>query len=896
MRPAGLLRRLYRLCLRAYPEPDRRRCAREMEELLADLHLDVRGRKGRVAASWLFLRACLDVLIRGMRRRFARGRGHSARARDGRRPVRNPLGNLVQDGRYALRTFAATPAVTTVAIVVFALGIGATTGVFSVVEAVLLRSLPYASSERLVDITLRPARSFDQGKAGAGGGTVDLATYRAWRARVTVLEDMAVYTSREQVLTGLGEPEKVGAYAVESTLFPMLGAAPLLGRGFLPEEDVPGAGEIVVVSHGFWTSRLGADPDVLGRTLTLGGRPYEVVGVMPRGFRFPTFADPDRTVMWIPFGLHAEDHAQGGCWIAARLRPGVSPLGAKAELDGIAEDIDLEGARAEGREGWLASVTPLGEWVSEDVRQPLLVLLGAVGLVLLVACSNVANLLLARGAGRAREMSIRMAVGASAPRLLGQVLVESVLLAAAGAALGVLLALQAVPAILAAAGDLVPRVNDVGVNGAVLAAALAGTLVAGVAAGCVPALQAARRARRGSIGTEGRVNGGRQVSRGTSLLVVAQLALTLVLLTGAGLLLRSLAGLLAVEPGFEASHILIAEIELPGWLYPEDEQRLAYTNEVYRRVAATSGMEEVAVSNFAPFEGGLVSSVGVPDAPDLEQLPWAYVVATTAGYFRLVGLPLLRGNLYDATTTDNVAVIDQAAADAYFGGADPIGRQLATYRWRDRPLTVIGIVGNVREDSLRSAPPPHVYVHISASPDPWLRVLARGEGRPAALASSLRAAIRGVDPFVPVERIAPASALIAESVRRERFYSLLLGSFAAAAILMAAAGVFGVMRYSVSRRTRELGIRVALGAGNGNLVGMFVRRGLALAALGIVLGLFGAAVVTSLLSSFLYGVSPLDPLTFAAAAIAIVGLALAATTLPAWRATQVDPVRSLRAE
>ena len=923
-------RRIYRLFLRAYPVADRRRGAREMEDLFEDLYVEARSQRGRAAAWWLGLVACAEAARWGLRARGEEGtidtsdesaahRRASARSGDAtpngtaggkgnRRGHASSRGRFVegvlQDARYALRTFAANPTVTVVAIVVFALGIGANTAVFSVVEATLLRPLPFAEPERLVDVNELPARLIEAGDSGAGGGVVMISTYRAWRQRVRLFEEMAVYTSDAPLVTGVGDPEEVSANAVESNLFGLLGAQPLHGRGFLPEEDGAGSPRVVVLSHGFWSTRFGGDPGAIGRTLNLDGEPYEIVGVMPSGFRFPTFGDPNRPTVWIPLGVRIErleepGNAQGDCWVVGRLQAGVTRAQAKAELDAVLDDLERSGERHSRRIEWRANVTPLHAWVSEDVRQPLLLLLGAVGLVLMVACSNVANLLLARGAAREREMSIRMAVGASSRRLMGQVLVESLLLAAAGGLLGVLVAHRTIPLILSLGGGLIPRINDIGINSGVLGATLAGTFLAGIAAGSAPALRAGRRARAGSLIASGRGAGeGRRLGRATGALVVVQVALTLMLLAGAGLLVRTLLGLLRVQPGFQAEQLLMAEVDLPGWLYPREEQRLAYAGRLLARAGGTPGVIDAAVATSAPFGRRIISSVSLPDAPELEGLPWAAINATSPGYFRMVGVPLLRGELYDETSASAgpVAVIDQAAVDAYFKGQDPIGRRLTTYRWRETPLTVIGVVGNVRERSLRDEPPPHVYVPLAASPDGWLRLLARTAGESRPVAELLREAVREVDPFVPVERVVPLRTLITESLEQERFYASLLGGFAITAILMAGAGIFGVMRYAVARRTRELGIRVALGAQRRDLLAMVVGRGLGLAAIGIVAGALGAAATTRLLSGFLYGLSPLDPLTFLIAAIALVCLSMLASALPAWRATRVDPVLSLRAE
>jgi predicted permease len=937
-RAAMPARRIYRLFLLAYPVTDRRRAAREMEDLFEDLYIEARLERGRGAAWWLGLRAYVEAMARGLGARYQEGKAISASGEAGTASAAGGTGqadagtagpgtaagrgaaggngrgeppgsgriveSIIQDARYALRTFIASPAVTVVAVVVFALGIGANTAVFSVVEATLLRSLPFADAGHLVDITERPASMFEAGDPGAGGGLVMISTYRAWRQRTRAFDAMAVYTGDSLLATGRGEPEGVRASYVESNLFGLLGVRPLHGRGLLPEDDRVGAPRIVVLSHGYWSTRFGGDPGAIGRTLDLDGEPYEIVGVMPRGFHFPTFWDPAEPAVWAPLGLLVEaledpGNAQGACWVVGRLREGVTRADAKAELDAVLDELERSGDRHSRRAGWHANVTPLRAWVSEDVRQPLWLLLGAVGLVLMIACSNVANLLLARGAAREREMSIRMAVGASWRRLMGQVLVESLLLAAAGGLLGVLVAYWSIPLILSLGGELIPRINDIGINAGVLGATLAGTFLAGILAGLAPALRAARRAHAGSlVAAAGHAAGERRLGRATGSLVVVQVALTLMLLAGAGLLVRSLLGLLRVDLGFETDQILVAEVELPGWLYPEEEQRLAYAREVLARGAATPGVVDVALSNFAPFENGIISAVSRPDAPDLEGLPWATVSATTPEYFRLVGIPLLRGELYrdGMAEAGPVAIIDQAAVDAYFQGEDPIGRRLATYRWRDDPLTVIGVVGNVREDSLRDDPPPHVYVSLAASPGGWLRLLARTAGDSGPTAELLRATIREVDPFVPVEHVVPLHTVVAESLQQERFYASLLGGFALTAILMAGAGIFGVMRYAVARRTRELGIRVALGARHRDVLIMVIGRGLGLAAIGIAAGAVGAAAATRLLSGFLYDLSPLDPLTFVIAAIVLALLSMAASALPAWRATRVDPVRSLRAE
>ncbi|HEU4628405.1 MAG TPA: ABC transporter permease [Gemmatimonadaceae bacterium] len=804
------------------------------------------------------------------------------------------MSSLLQDLRYALRVHLANPTATLVAVLVLAVGIGANTAIFSVVEGVLLRSLPFREPERLVGVGPIPA---EYRSTARQYGTASRFAFETWRDQRDVFEEVAGYVGDDPVLTGLGDATRVMAYGVTANFFPMLGATPMIGRAVIAADTLAGAPRVAVLSHAFWATRLGGAADVVGRTIALNGVPHVVVGVMPPGFRFP-----ERAALWRalapPTGHSADGSRQpyGGYHTVARLRAGVTPALAMRRLDVTTAAI---GQREEGWQGVVANVIPLHAQLMGDVQRPLLLVMGAVAFVLLIACANVANIQLARAVGRRREIAIRVAVGAGRARLLRQLLTESVTLALAGGGLGVLLAYWGVPLLVRLGGEELPGVVDIGVNPRVLAVTLVATLLTGVAFGLAPAVQAARRASAVSL-KDGTAGSGASASRNRlgAALVVAQVALTMVLLAGAGLLVASVRHLLRDDAGFTADGVLVAQIELRGTRHTGDTATLAFSRALLERVRAMPGVAAAAMSTGTPLATGAFGTIEVVGGPTPRAAAPTMFTAATADYFRALGIPLLRGRLLrdDGADGPGAIVVSQTLARTYFPGQDPIGRQVRFYG-QSITGTIVGVVGDTKAMALdESAPPPHIYQPFAADPAPYLKLVVRAAGDPAALAAGVRAAVRELDPDLPIDALTTMRQLMSESVTRQRFYATLLAVFAAAALVMSAAGIYGVVSYTVTRRTREMGVRLALGATAGDVLRLVFGRAGLLAGAGLLLGGLGALAATRVLRSMLFEIAPTDPRVLGGVAALLAVVALAATWLPARRATRVDPVQALRAE
>lgn len=788
---------------------------------------------------------------------------------------------LLQDLRHAVRSLLRTPGFTVVAILTLAIGIGATTTVFSVVEGVLIRSLPFPNADRLVDIK--------QVREGGGGGTSPLASYQVWRQGSRTLDEVAAYTGDTPVLTGFGAAERIDAWSVSANFFPLLGTRAYLGRLLLPDEDQPGSEPVVVVSYQFWQSHLGGSAQAIGRTLTLDTVSYTIVGITPPDFQYPATALAWRNLGSKFSGPEGARRAhQWGCWVVARLRPSVSLAQAQAELNAISRHAwssvpDLDRS--------LPKLTPLRGYLVAQVRTGILILLGAVLLVLLVACANVASLLLSRGLAREHEVAIRVALGAGRKRIASLILAESLVLSVIGGGLGVLVTVWCVPLLVAAAGPDLPRISEIGVNVPVLAFTLVATIAAGFLAGLPAAVRAGLRPPAGALKKEGAGTTAGAKSRSAAAFVIAQVAGTLLLLAGAGLLGRSFLRLIRLDPGFEPTHVVVASLQLPATRYADLDRRRAFAAEALARIAAMPGVTNAAVASGLPLDGGEVGSVSRPDRPNAKDLPWAWVAAVSPDYFRTLQIPLLRGTSH---ADPHGIVIDGAAARAYFPGEDPIGRTLAFHGADTR--TVVGIVGDTRQESLADAPPPHIYESFDADPPQFLKALVRTAGDPSTIVIPLRNALQSLDHEVPLDQVAPLRDRVANALATERLYTLMLGIFAAAALALAAIGMYGVASYAVTRRTREIGIRRALGADRGDVLSLIVGRGMVLAALGLVPGVVAAAVGTRVLASFLFEVRPLDPTVLGSVGAVLLATAFLASYLPARRATRIDPMVALRAE
>jgi len=805
------------------------------------------------------------------------------------------MNTVWQDLRYGLRMLAKYPVFTVVAILTLAFGIGANSALFSVVNAVLLRPLPYENSERLFKVNRVNAKKPGLGMRASPLNFLDM------RSQNQSFEYLGGYTDTSKFnLSGGAEPERVPGAMVSDTLFPALGARPAMGRNFLPEEDRKGGPNVVILSHHLWSRRFGANPNVLGQTLTLDSRPCTVVGVMPRDFDFPT----KETALWVPYGLIYEDGGRGNFFVdvIGRLKPSVTPEQAQIEMNDIA--ARLEQQYPEVNTDSRIALEPLHEHVTGKVRRLFLVLFGAVGLVLLIACVNVANLLLARGAGRASEIAIRSALGASRIRIVRQLLSESVLLALAGGLLGLLVAYWSVRALIAISPDDIPRVGEIGVDGYALGFTFVIAFLTGLLFGLAPALQASR-----SNWNEALKEGGRGATGGGSLLrglVVAEISLALALLVGAGLMARSFQRLLAVQPGFRTERILTFDVTLP-WAKYDREKAGEFFQQALERIATLPGAQSAGATTALPLSNEnnaryFTSEGRVGDSPSDYTLSNHRLVSP--GYLQTLGVPLIKGrhlSEQDLNAAASVVMINQAFARAFFAGQEPLGKRLKTGETADSPfpwMTVIGVVGDIKHASLEAEARPEIYRPFLRQIDTERKMTfaVRTAQDPEALISAIRRQIQSLDSNQPIANVSAMERLFDRSVARRRFSLLLFGVFAITALILAAAGVYGVISYTVAQNTREIGVRVALGAQASDMLKLVIGQGMALTLIGVGIGLIVSFALTRLMASLLFGVSETDPLTFALAPLLLAGVALLACWIPARRATKVDPMIALRHE
>ncbi len=810
------------------------------------------------------------------------------------------MAQLDQDLRYGLRVLRKSPGFTAAAVVLLALGIGANTAIFSVVDAVLLRPLPFPDAARLVKVAhVPPPRSFP----GMTMFAVSPANYLDWRRQSRSFESMAAYAPASFTLTGVDQPEPVSGSAVSADFFAVLRARPAAGRFFLPEEDQPGRGNVVVLSHSFWQSHFAANPRVVGRKLTLDGQGYTVVGVLAARFELAGW-NPTEGQLWTPLAWNDKLRALRGIHdynVVARLNRGVSARQAQAEMDTISSRLARQYPADDA--GWGAVVLPLHGYLVDNVRPALLVLLGAVVLVLLIACANVANLVLARTLGRRKEIAIRAALGASRARVLRQVLAESLLVALAGGALGLVLAHFGVRLIVSFLADL-PRATEIALDGPVLAFTLVVSLLTGIAAGLAPALPMTRpdlaAALKQGLGRTDADSGG---GRARGLLVVAEVALSLVLLIGAGLMIRSLVALRAVAPGLDPRHVVTMTVGLSSTKYPQPAQRQRFFDRLLRGVRSLPGVESAAVIDALPVSGGgstqPIAIAGRPAAIVAEQ-PEVAVRRISPGYLRTLRIPLLRGRDFaeaDAADQPAVVLVSAAMARRFWPHEDPIGKRLTLSFVPQTSRLVVGVVGDVKQRGLEvTEPVATLYQPAAQAPAAWLSLAVRTVPPPLGSVAAIERAVHEIDPGQPVQDVATMEDLLARSLAQRRFNMLLLAAFAGLALLLAAAGIYSVLAYSVRRRVREIGIRMALGAQLRDVLRLVLVEGMKPALAGMALGLAAAAALDRVVASLLYGVSPTDPATFAAVSILLGGVALVACFIPAYRATRVEPMAPLREE
>ena len=805
------------------------------------------------------------------------------------------LEDLARDVRYAIRTLRRAPGFTAVAVLSLALGVGANTAVFGIVDAVLLRPLPYPAPERLVSVLVKDAAE----ERASSLSDADFVALEAARS----LERFGVYfrTPGGITLTGLGEPEQLEASWVSAGLLPALGVAPALGRVPHGAEDDAGGSPVVVVGHAFWRDRLGGTADALDRALTLDGESYRMIGVMPPGFALP--GSPD-DALW-PVARYATPEWRAPFYLAGvgRLADGVSAEQARAELATIATAVKER--FPDSQPHWTYAVEDLKARLVSRARETVVALYAAVALVLLLAAANVANLFLARATTRRPELALRTALGAGRARLARQLLTESVLVSLVGGALGLVLATWAIDAVVAAAPPGLPRLHEVRVDRAVLAVTGGVSLVVGIAIGLAPALLVPHRALGSGLRDDARgATAGGDRRRLRAALVVAEFALALAILVGAGLTVNSLLRLQRVDAGAATEGVLVARVAIPEARYREPSQVESYFDELEARVAALPGVRAAGVSMAVPPDRLVMRNPYTPEGlvfgPD-DSAPVAEQLLVTPGYFRALDVPLRAGRSFtreDREGAPEVVIVNETFARRHFPqGA--VGRWIQTGDPDPGSprMTIVGVVGDVKYQGLDAAPEPTIYVPYAQHL--WWRamyVVARTVGDPAALAPALRREVAAVDAEVPVQTIRTMDALVGESVAQPRFRATLLGAFGVLALVLAGAGIYGVMSYDVDRRRRETGVRLALGATRSGIVRMVVLDGMRLAALGITLGAALAVASSRVLGSVLYGVGPMDPATWIAMALFLAGVGLAATVLPALRASRTDPATTLRGE
>jgi putative ABC transport system permease protein len=805
----------------------------------------------------------------------------------------NVIDAAVMDVRYASRRLRAAPGFTIVTVVTLALGIGATTAIWSAVNTVLFRPLPYPRAERIVAIADRAA--------DGGPADVTFGTFTEIAARTRSFAAIAVMKPWQPTATSTGEPERLDGQRVSSRYLAVFGIAPALGRDFAPADDHAGVARVVILSDGLWKRRFGADPAIVGHAITLDDDPYVVVGVMPPAFAAATAPSAS---LWTPLQY---DMSEGRAWghhlrMIARLRSSTTLDAAARELDAVAHMPAADFPRmpwASLGHGLIASA--LQDDLTRGVRPALLAILGAVALVLLIVCVNVANLLLARGARRRGELAVRTALGAGRARLVRQLLTESVLIALAGGAAGLIIAAAGMRAIVRLRPPELPAVAAMRLDSAAFAFALAITAVIGLAIGCVPAIQAVRADPNDGLAMASRrTAGGHRRARGA--LVVAEVALALLLLVSSGLLLRSIERLFAVSSGFDASNVLTMQVQTSGHRFDNDSETGRFFASALDAVRRVPGVGSAALTSQLPLSGDAdLYGVRFDPAPadDPGETSGTFRYAVSPGYFETMRIPLRRGRLLDDRDIANaphVAVISESMAKRRLIGVDPLGRTLQI--GDGPPFTIVGVVGDVKQMSLAAPVAAAVYTTVSQwrFADNAMSVVIRVRGDAASLATPVRDAIWSVDKDQPIVRVATMASLVATSAADRRFALTLFGVFALAALILAAAGIYGVLAGGVAERSREIGVRAALGAPRGRIVGLVLRDGLRLTVIGVLLGVAGALAATRALASLLFGVSPLDPLTFGGVIALLTATSALACAIPAWRAARVDPVTALRAD
>lgn len=805
---------------------------------------------------------------------------------------------MMQDLRFGARMLLKQPGFTLVAVITLALGIGMNTAIFSVVYSVLLRPLPYPEPERLVALySMYPQRNVFR-------SVISAPDFHDWRAQNQSFESVAAYAGGSYTLSGGESPERLIGLSVSPNFFQVLGVSPLLGRAFVTEEENAGRNRVAVLSYGLWQRRFGADPNLVGKPISLNGESFTVIGVSPKDFRFAPVE------LYTPLTFDAEemtDLARGSHYlrVIARLKAGVTLAQAKTDLETLSRRIEQQ--HPVTNTGKYGNVISYQEDQVGNIRPSLLVLLGAVILVLLIACANVASLLLARAASRQREMAVRAALGAGRWRVVRQLLTESLILSLAGACLGLLFAYWGVEGIVRAMpqeiADYTPGWRQIGLNSQVLFFTLLLSCTTGIIFGVVPALQLSKPNLTDALKEGGKSSAGRQRQRARNVLVVAEIALALMLLIVAGLLMKSFQRLQQVTLGFNPQQVFAANVSLANAKYNDTPQQINFFQQVLQQVENLPGVKSAAMVNYAPFSSNsdrVFTIAGHPEpAPDA--IPDANYRVISPQYFRTLEIPLARGRIFteqDAPNSPRVVIINETLAQRYFPNEDPLGKQIKLGRFTEQnPLhTIVGVVGSVKDVRLETESDPTFYYPFTQSSARFGSLVVRTANDPLLLTTPVRNAVLAVDQEQPITRPRTLEIAIADSMTQRRLNVILLGIFGGLALALAAVGIYGVMAYSVTQRTHEIGIRLALGAGRSDVLKLIVGQGMLLAAFGISIGLAGAFFLTRLMDTLLFGVTPTDPATFGSIASLLLGIAFCACWIPARRAARVDPVVTLKHE
>ena len=798
---------------------------------------------------------------------------------------------LVQDLRYAFRMLLRNPGVSIIAVVALALGIGANTAIFSVVNSVLLRSLPYTDPDRLMMVRENKFPQFPEFSISPGN-------FLDWQKQNTSFETLAAVNATSfNLVTNDTEPERLRGARVTAGVFEMLGARPLQGRTFTDQEDQPGHESVAIISESLWKRRFGNDPNIVGQPVTLSSASYTIIGVLPSSFPFP-----DReTDLWTPMAFtarQAQQHGSHYLTVVGRLKQGVSISAADAELKTIAARLAEQYPSSNA--GWSTSITPLQDYQIRDIKPGLIFLLGSVALVLLIACANVANLLLARATARQKEIAIRTALGASRGRVARQLLTESILVALIGGTVGLFLAWWGMGSLLALAPDDLQQVKNVALDLRVLVFTMGVTLLTGVVFGLIPAIHASNPNLNDTLKEGGRgTTGGHHRVRGS--LVILEVALALVLLICSGLLIRSFVSLNKVDPGFNSRNALTVNIALPGRKYQNADQYSSFFTQLLERLAVLPGVTEAGATQSLPIQGDFLVGFKIhgrpPAAPGEDRSTNYYAVTTD--YFKSMGIPLIRGRLFtehDNSKSQRVAIINETMARTYFADDDPIGKSLDLSQGPETSSEIVGIVGDVKQYGLNQPSPLQTYESYLQMPFSGMTVVVRTQGPPEMLSDTIRREVLSIDKEQPVSRVRTLEQIISSSVAQQRFLMFLLGIFAGVAMILAAVGLYGVMSYAVTQRTHEIGIRMALGADSSNVLRLIVGHGMMLALIGIAIGLAGSFAVTRAMSTLLFGISATDAITFGGISVLLAVVALVSCLAPAYRAIRVDPMVALRHE